>query len=135
MSLPDLIAALEAAGEGSPELDARIAVEIFETKYSAEDLVYAREIRKDDDCARGTYWVKSRSGASLRTAPAYTTSIDAAMTLVPAGPHVCWSIAKPTTLIPWGRVWLRETGDTLGESFASTYSLALCIAALKARAA
>jgi hypothetical protein len=95
--LAELIARLEAAAEGSRELDAAIAVAVF---------------------GGGSH--------DPGTAPHFTTSLDAALTLVPEG-----------------RGWLmRSVGgrgfaaiSNAGEaSQAKTPALALCIAALKARA-
>src|SRR3990167_4925331 len=128
----ELIARLKAAGEGSRELDSAIAVTTFKTVYVDEDMIYAQAVRKDDNCASGTFCRKSRSGAYLQAAPHYTTSIDAALTLVPAGSSgaIAWSehctaICSNTRLVPEGK----------NAEKAATLPLALCIAALKARAA
>lgn len=133
-ALSDLIARLEAAKEGSRELDAEIAVAVFETQKTDDDLIYARPCAKGDNCAPGTYWHVQRSGMSLRTAFNYTTSLDAALTLVPE--DLSWAVKSPgfQSLRKTFLVEL-ESGDYqwCGEGW--TPALALCIAALKAREA
>lgn len=81
----ELIARLEYATEGSRELDAAIAVATFHETHGADDLIYALPTIENDLCAPGTFWRKSRSGLSLRTAQLFSSSIDAALTLVPEG--------------------------------------------------
>lgn len=84
-SLTSLVERLEKVEEGSRELDAEIAVAVFQRISTDDDLIYARPTRPEDDCAVGTYWRKSRSGLSLLIAPYFTSSIDVALTLLPAG--------------------------------------------------
>jgi hypothetical protein len=77
--LAPLLARLEAADAGSRELDAAIAVAIgygLPAVRPADDLIYLKLPRKDDGCAAGTFWRKSRSGASLHTALCCTMSVD-----------------------------------------------------------
>ena len=61
--------------------------------------------------------------------PAYETSLDAALTLVPEG--CAWMVRSG----PWAKVWLpdskRHPNDFYSE--AATPALAICAAALKAR--
>jgi len=57
--------------------------------------------------------------------PAYTASLDAAMTLVPEDSRNDWSLIG-------GRYWQAEVGDEMAD--AATPALALCAAALKVRA-
>lgn len=134
--LEALIAKLEAAEKGSRELDAEIAVAIFDEAVAKDDLIYAKLPHpRYDDCAPGTFWRHSRSGASLHTAPRYTTSLDAALTLVPEG---WWAdVFTPIGVNPaQGNLWTGEPPyyqDQETEGFAPTPVLALCIAALKAR--
>lgn len=82
-----LIEKLEKATGPDRELDAAIAVAIFVTKSTEDDLIYAKERARDGSDAThpGHYFIKSRSGASARTASAYTASIDAALTSLEAG--------------------------------------------------
>ncbi|KKN17818.1 hypothetical protein LCGC14_0962000 [marine sediment metagenome] len=118
-----LIADLESAAEGSRELDARIAEEVV--------------------------WVKGR-GDSLRSAgidfyetaqamcQRYTTSLDAALTLVPEGWD--WEIAdyggdqdSPRAVL-WHGIPAEHVDDVKHHgAFGWTPALALCIASLKAR--
>lgn len=66
-------------------------------------------------------------------APAYTASLDAALTLVPDG----WAYAFSSNLIGPGNVAGCQRRDPFGgsEATAATPALALCAAALRARAA
>ena len=82
----------------------------------------------------GTFIDDSQSGA-VYSCPAYTSSINAAMTLVPEG---CgFSVHNPSRPDPDNRpsatVWGRLTGTHFGEG--QTPALALCAAALRARKA
>ena len=62
----------------------------------------------------------------------YTTSLDAAMTLVPEG--LLWAVERnPVSVQWWGSVY--DAMEDLTNSVAATPALALCIAALKAREA
>ena len=115
------------------EVDAEIAVCLKHGCRTnlADDLEYLSLPNKADPgpgVAAGHYWLHCRSGMSLRSAPAFTASLDAAMMLVPEG-------AKLTFL---------NHGDTGGRSMwlvspnerfisAATPALALTAAALIAR--
>lgn len=122
----------EAATGSDRELDAHIAVGlgIGARGLLSDDHEYLIRTRKDDECAPGTYWFQCRSGRSLRTAEPYTASLDAAMTLVLEG-HAftiysdgCAGVAPV------------EADDTpVADVWAATPALALCAAALRARAA
>lgn len=59
-----------------------------------------------------------------------TSSIDAAMMLVPDGAEVLCGIRQTSDTIPWARVGFWNTHDATGASLA----LAVCNAALRARA-
>ncbi len=68
-----------------------------------------------------------------RPAPAYTASLDAAMTLIPAD-------LFPTIDFVTKRVWIRDEKGfdvawTSAHGFAATVPLSICAAALRARAA
>lgn len=76
--------------------------------------------------------------------PAYTTSVDDAMTLVPKGWVIealrFWPTATPASRVAlWetevgdGGLWWHKSKHTKTETEAATPAIALCIAALKAR--
>ena len=135
-----LIERLEAAETGSRELDAAVAVaaKVDLPSPMGDCKATLRLPRKDDDCASGTYWLVQRSGMSLRTAPPLSTSIDAALTLVPKGWR--WEVADYAGDQDGPRAALYrnlyseefEPDDAIG-AYGFTPALALCIAALKAR--
>ena len=127
-----LIERLEAATEGSRELDA----EIWETLGGKIEIRYAskgpeghveqkRWIDKD-----GTWWQ-----TSLGTQTHFSTSLDAALTLAPEG--WIWEVSNGYAAIaPVG--WADHHGEVANdvggsEANGNTAALALCIAALKAR--
>lgn len=135
---PGLIERLEAAGEGSRELDREIASECGWTNLDVP-----------------TFWVKSvcdAAGFPPGTAqatplPHYTTSLDAALALAE---RVGWRLYKlDASIISRSSVMLQSVDDRprvdpdsgatlMGKDFAvgssKTPALALCIAILKARA-
>ena len=122
--MSDLIARLEAATEGSRELDADILAlsDYRSTKaYRGWIMMQAKGAARDDR----TYL--------LRFAPHYTTSLDAAMTMVPEADDRCLEI----TIYCTGTEVDLAYGNYLqsGLSWAKTTPIALCIAALKAREA
>ena len=112
-----VIARLESATAGSHELDARIWAALNDREYDGE------------------YVWEGPSGKLYQhhwTVPAYTTSIDAALTLVQP-PHYLLMLGQITPTI-----WVAEIGNasddrarSAGESRIA--ALALCIAELKAR--
>lgn len=99
--MKDLIAKLESATEGSRELDRAIHSHI----RGVEEFL-------------------------LSTWPAYTTSLDAALTLVPEGWH--WNVGDVG--LAWVGTHESATKIVRHDGDAHTPALALCIAALKARA-
>lgn len=112
----DLMARLEAAVEGSRELDEAIA----------DALGWMRG---------GEFWWKPPGGDYRMGAPGFTQSLDAALTLVPDGYSP--NISGPVLHRPvWGcDMRLLRTNsfpDGLGRS-APTPALAVCISALKAQ--
>ena len=119
--MKDLIASLEAATKGSRELDAEIFAAISDD----------RTIRLGDGAAPGCYWQLSVGGRSLHTAPIYTTSLDAALRLVPEG-YDWWTVDGFADGQGCASCYKKGIGGDLYNG--STPALALCIAALKARA-
>lgn len=142
---PDLIALLQAAFGPDRNLDGSIAVATTATVKTDDDLTYATERdRKGGDATHpGHYFIKSRSGASCRAAPFFTASVDAALSLLP--PDYDWLIGKGQTrpdeppfgiqVFQPGSGRMIETPVPLSESEHPSLAIAICIAALKARAA
>jgi len=133
MTLADLIARVERADAPDRELDRDIAEEIGwvmafdERPNDGGSLVLPREAT--------LRFLASQERKGRIIAPAYTASLDAALSLVPEG---------------WGREFWHEPGDKAiahtwpptrraprdtCSGFAATPALALCAAALKAREA
>jgi hypothetical protein len=116
MTLDTLISRLETVEEGSRELDAEIYTALGATPPETE----------------GRYWTgpcgTTRHYGSL--IPAYTTSLDSAMSLVPEGAHTEFAYEDRHR-----RSWkwsLRRNGYSF-EARGNTAALALCIASLRAR--
>lgn len=134
--MSDLIARLEAASEGSRELDALVWVATLPPDgkgidgYGLPDsgAHYEHEADEDGSVTMWVVWsIASRSKRARRPAPAYTTSLDAALTLVPEDKAWCVE-AEPGGF----SAWVDAGGKaTLGDARAP--ALALTIAALKAR--
>lgn len=82
------------------------------------------------DCLIGdAIGARTRNGV-INVSATYTASLDAAMTLVPEGLWAEGSLSSPGQLEVHGPC----TYDPLGKGWAATPALALCAAALKARA-
>lgn len=119
-SVEGLIAKLEAASEGRRFLDEEI-----------HDAIHGGWLRAN--CVRGASgeWIHPEHGF-IAPAQQYTTSIDAALTLVPEG--MDWSAVRRTRHPYCGQfpyeavVW-----NVRVQGFAHSAPLAVCIAALKAR--
>lgn len=115
--IQNLIAHLEAASEGSRELDAAI---------------WEIEPCEPPDCnlrTKAIAIVRLKAGGDDAECPAYTTSLDAALTLVPEG--WLWDIAS--TGCVWGMPE-HSLDDQIVISGISNPKIAVCILALKARA-
>lgn len=138
-ALDDVIRRLEA-GESGREVDARInmllpkGVRIVSPEASIEDLAeFIREYPARDE-RDGEYITSYANYAGL---PRYTTSLDAAVSLVPEGWGVKaeWNMGYGTA-VTVGHVGPNKLYDRPDHwATAATPALALCIAALKARRA
>ena len=117
--MTDLIKQLEAATEGSRTLDYEIAREL-QWRFSEEE-----EFKEF-----GSFWRDAMTD-EWKQLPWWTTSIDAALTLVPEG--LRWTLGYEPTgkLNYWAWVW---TDDGPCEAYKPTPALVLCIAILKALA-
>jgi hypothetical protein len=125
----ELIARLEAATGPDRELDAAIAVAsgqyVFEKRgRDRQEWFYSTTRDYDRRCL---YY-----GGTARPLEAYTASIDAALTLVPAelANNFLLSIS-PMSLDMGGRNWKCQVGKY--RAAAPTPALAICIAALRAK--
>lgn len=125
-ALEYLVCRLSAAAVADRDLDATIAVAITPTVKTDDDLCYARRRDPGNDATHpGHYFMVSRSGASARSAPAYTASMDVALTLVPSGSG--WNVQDNTNV--FHAMVAGHSGN------GKTAAIALCAAALAARAA
>ena len=126
----ELIAALEAADGPSRELDAQIAAA---TRYFPKDVgsVWRGGFRANSpELGRVECQTTLGTGGPHYKANAYTSSIDAAMTLVPGG--CAWHISS---VCPRDAFATIESGDDRVQDFtgkAYTPAIALVIAALRA---
>lgn len=112
----DLISSLEATGKGGQQFDAQVAKIV------------------DPDGKEIWWWVDAKGALrAFAGCPHFTTSLDAALTLVPEGWY--WSVTH-TSLSdyrgPMAFCWKRDVANIMVH--AAIPALALCIAALKARA-
>lgn len=121
--LSSLISRLEAAREGSRELDAEI--------WKAIGLTPKQEKHCAEWCRMDGRTDLTRERYIAAWAPNFTTSIDAAMTLLPE--RTQWQLNR--TGIFDQEDSCRAEVDWSNGTWADTPPLALCIAALKARAA
>ena len=112
-----LIAELERATEGSRELDAEIAMFLYP---------WLATYRNDPERGAG-HWISDKDGPVY--ASNYTTSLDAALTLVPEGSYIRMTIGRDKKA--W--VWV-ECAEDEKVAYAIP-ALALCIAALRTRQA
>lgn len=131
-TLSNLIARLEAAKEGSRELDAWIFCSVEHPDKKPEHNLFYKNREE-----WGVFVSNAPSpGMTFHDAPHYTTSLDAALTLVPDG--MCW---RYDSALGWAQIFdlgrspieVADSGDAELTSYHAP--LALCIAALKAREA
>ena len=76
------------------------------------------------------------AGVDIGLSPHYTTSLDSALTLVPAGSHIAAQFDTPEAGCDTAASVVLSYGEKrLGSGGSITPALALCIAALRARQA
>ena len=126
-----LIDALERATVGKLELDRSIAMELepLPCEPFKTDLAWGAD--------RRMYYILGRRGKDdkkAKTAPAYTTSLDAALTLVPEGMN--WCISNHGQIGAEDMAFAGVFGSPMVgsecDTNAPTSALALCIASLRA---
>jgi hypothetical protein len=134
----------EAATGSDRDLDADIAIELFDGGADhlddPRDVTRARKVIISHGAQPGNFEVVGFSGVSLRTAPTYTASLDAAMTLVPEG--LAWTLGQNVHHRHWqvSVNALDEDGAPFSVAHGgdgdvrTTPALALCAAALRAHA-
>lgn len=121
--MPTLIERLEQASESSRELDAWIFCAVGHPDKKPERNFFYKSREE-----WGVFVTNApKPGITFHDAPHYTTSIDAALTLVPSDCH--WSVSWPV-----GQAELVNGKGDLFTASGGTAALALCIAALKATA-
>lgn len=123
----DLIARLEAATEGCAELDADIWRFVKPKDY--ERFYWAGRMLSPENSPEEREHNLGRDRA-VKAAPSYTTSLDAAFTLVPEGIYVKFQIDRRHN-----KAWAWVEMDDVEAIACATPAIALCIAALKARRA
>ena len=137
MTLAEIIAQMEAAAEGSLELDLAI--------HQALGWELIRFDPGDGDVIE--YWRRGEDeihADQRRSKYAYTQSLDAALTLIPEGWFIYGLMDERTPIVYrgdkhkhlcWTADLQHEDGGRLQSASAKTPALVLCIAALKARSA
>lgn len=133
--MKDLLAKLEAAPEGSRELDAEIHIAVVNPKVMVDGGSYDGKqpaVYKPSVEAFANWEDTMASAADLMGTPRYTTSIDAALTLPPAWD---WEIDYDSDMDGKNGLAVCRMGDPMLriEGEASTPALAVCIARLRAR--
>lgn len=139
MTLLELAERCERATGPDRELDALIWMEVTPSATRRETVVPPTSARK------GWTIDETRDGSGrLIVVPAYSASLDAAMTLVPEGDGVAYILGDGPWAGPHARIWeisaekaaagAKEPIAWEVGSNAHTLPLALCAAALRARA-
>lgn len=127
--MDELIAELERATEGSRELDGLIWKTLEPPSYQEAKSMLAGALPKDCPKEERENILQERLNSNARH---YTTSLDAALTLVPEGWAGGGRIVAPCG--PYQIEFLGVKNDRgMANGEGETPALALCIAALKAR--
>lgn len=124
MTKEELIAALEKATGPDRELDADIVRVAFNAGVTWRSTQYTMEVFP------AVHWEAPHPYAGMsEPVPAYTASIDAALALVPDGHQsVIWTAGGADVFPATPGLHAYDT------TYAATPAIALCIAALRARA-
>lgn len=123
MSLEDVIARLEGAAEGGRDLDYAIHNAVYGDRLRAAGIVVLPEGR----------WLRTARAKRGEPPPEhYTTSLDAAMTLLPEGARLHYFGDE---VFGWVAIVVHPDKDRGDRGAALTGPLALCIACLRAKAA
>lgn len=119
MTRDELIAALQAASGPSREFDHQI---------------HALLGWKLGENSTGSLYFVSADGQRMfvQDVPHYTSSLDAAMTLVPKGVFQCMYIEVGLQHKHWNACGITRAGQGAIVTHAKTLTLAVCIAAVKA---
>jgi hypothetical protein len=143
MAYDELIAKLETATEGSRELDGEIALAVVRENYPDAHFV-------DEESKDVIQVMPGMTAGASSELPRYTTSLDAALLLVPE--EFGWLVRSQHDGLPFANcshpystnnIWI-VNGENVSlppedqghnHARAQTPAIALCIAALKARAA
>lgn len=137
-----LIEQLEAATDGNPELDAYVGAAVRRAAAAGQESCVAAYLMDADDAQRrpgavavgclGWHIVKREGDRVSFARPLpYTTSLDAALTLIPQG----WRVANAEQGTPvqlWQWTLERASGHDTVAAASLRAPLALCVAALKA---
>lgn len=124
----ELIARLEAATEGNTDLSWAIAEHVGWTKFWSGQTIFC-----PPGVTEASLDAHPEDDRAITIAPPFTTSLDAALTLVPES--YAWSV-QSSQQFP-GQAWLYPPNNAADLEFQADAppALAVCIAALKARAA
>lgn len=148
--MSDLIERLEKATEGSRELDAAITValdirpkwlrgdsgELWVRKTGTPgmpEIAWLSSVIKTKGAGNPTAWHSFEYMKGANVYPNYTTSLDAAMTLVPDDWRVEHIGESLPPVVAWGVELHYRDDDCAIQRVANTPALALCSASLRAR--
>jgi len=134
MSLDELIARLEAASEGSRELDALIHAAVVNPPVMVDGGSWKGDVPAAyEPMSMVIGRLPGKDLAELTGCPRYTTSLDAAMGLVPEGWY--WRGGNGDGFPARPHVWMQVFRGNYNEhdGRGATVALALCIASLRAR--
>lgn len=135
--LSSLIARLEQVESGSRELDCDIQLIVFGDKpYGVKGPYrHPQPATLAEYVAQYRDLINSDDAVDDETVPRYTTSIDAALTLVPEGWRITHAYGPPWAWCLTKTAPEEDGSRRYAEGKSATPALALCIASIKARMA